>query len=386
MNDLQSLEVTSLDELPTPCLLLDQSKMVANIGKMQAHIDSLNASLRPHVKTNKSISVTEKVIENLAVKKITVSTLHEARYFQSHGVNDIMYGVGITPQKLPEVADLMAKGTSISIILDDVSVAQTVCAEGEKRGITFRVHIELDVDGHRSGVLPEDPALIEIGKILQASNGAELVGVMTHAGESYDCPTTDAIVEMAEQERSRSVKAAELLRAAGIECPEVSVGSSPTAAFAQNLDGVTEVRAGVYVFQDLFQSGLGCSTPDQIALSVLGTVNAHKHNKNLIIVDAGWMAMSRDRGTASQKVDQGYGLVVDLDGNPIDDLILVAANQEHGVIGARDGGPVNFDTLPIGSRVRILPNHACATAAQYENYKVHTGKTVTAVWPRIRGW
>lgn len=376
----------SITSLPTPCLLLDEQIMDRNIQRMGDHLQSLGVELRPHVKTNKSTAVTNRIIEGSKHQKITVSTLAEARYFFNDGIRDIMYAVGITPQKLPEVAELMYRGARLSIILDTALVAQKVCSEGVFRGIKYRVYIELDVDGHRSGVTPTDPELVEIARLLHDSEGAELVGVMTHAGESYNCRTTDDIVAMAEQERRLSVKAAEIIREQGIPCAAVSVGSTPTATFARHLEGVTEVRAGVYVFQDLFQYGLGCCTLDDLALSVLATVTTHKKGNNLAVVDAGWMAMSRDRGTASQAVDQGYGMVLGEDGRALDGLIMTSANQEHGVISTRDGSPLDFDQLPIGSRVRILPNHACATAAQYSEYVVHTGTTITANWKRIGGW
>jgi D-serine deaminase-like pyridoxal phosphate-dependent protein len=127
-----------------------------------------------------------------------------------------------------------------------------------------------------------------------------------------------------------------------------------------------------------------CKVED-IALSVLATVNCDRADKGWTLIDAGWMAMSRDRGTATQPLDQGYGLVCDLDGRPIPDLIVVDAHQEHGVIAHRSGG--KSPALPVGTRVRILPNHACATGAQHEGYYVVEGKRVVlARWGRFSGW
>ena len=156
----------------------------------------------------------------------------------------------------------------------------------------------------------------------------------------------------------------------------VSVGSTPTAHFAEKLDGVTEVRAGVFVFFDLVMAGIGVCRVEDIALSVLATVNGHRADKGWTLIDAGWMAMSRDRGTAKQPLDQGYGLVCDLDGRPIPDLIVVDTHQEHGVIAHRSGGKA--PALPVGTRLRILPNHACATGAQHEGYNVVEGEQGSA--------
>ena len=150
---------------------------------------------------------------------------------------------------------------------------------------------------------------------------------------------------------------------------------------------MTEVRVGVFVFYDLVMAGLNVCSVDDIALSVLGTVIGHRPDKGWTLLDAGWMAMSRDRGTSGQPVDQGYGLVCDLQGRPIQDLILVGANQEHGIVGHRSGEPDNAPHLPVGTQVRILPNHACSTAAQYDKYQVvDSDGHVTASWPRFNGW
>jgi D-serine deaminase-like pyridoxal phosphate-dependent protein len=97
--------------------------------------------------------------------------------------------------------------------------------------------------------------------------------------------------------------------------------------------------------------------------------------------------MSRDRGTARLAVDQGYGLVCDLAGEPISDLIMIDANQEHGILALRPGAQGAPPALPVGAMVRILPNHACATAAQHDRYYVvDRDRTVSAIWPRIHGW
>jgi D-serine deaminase-like pyridoxal phosphate-dependent protein len=212
-------------------------------------------------------------------------------------------------------------------------------------------------------------------------------GVMTHAGSSYDCRSPEALRAMAEQERAAIVLAAQRLRAAGFPCPVVSVGSTPTALFAEHLEGVTELRAGVYVFFDLVMAGIGVCSVDDIALSVLATVIGHQREKGWTLLDAGWMAMSRDRGTASQPVDQGYGLVCDLEGRPLADYILVGANQEHGIMARRPGAGADTLELQVGQQVRILPNHACSTAAQYGAYQV-VGQdgAVTDTWQRFSGW
>jgi D-serine deaminase-like pyridoxal phosphate-dependent protein len=190
---------------------------------------------------------------------------------------------------------------------------------------------------------------------------------------------------MAERERALTVEAAERLRRAGHKCDIVSVGSTPTVTHAQSLAGVTEARAGVYAFGDLVQAQLGTCAIGDIAISVLASVIGHKPGK--ILTDAGFLALSRDRGTAGLPVDYGYGAVVEADsGAMIDDAIVSATNQEHGMVTARSG-ELDVSRFAVGSRIRILPNHACATAAAYDRYFVTTGRAeVVGVWERVNGW
>jgi D-serine deaminase-like pyridoxal phosphate-dependent protein len=140
------------------------------------------------------------------------------------------------------------------------------------------------------------------------------------------------------------------------------------------------------MFQDLVMAGLGVCTLDDIATAVVATVIGHQKGKGWIITDAGWMAMSRDRGTASQPVDQGYGIVTSMDDVPYDDLIMSATSQEHGILTMRKGSDAPLPDLPVGTQVKIYPNHACATAAQFDEYVVMDGGEMRGTWARFRGW
>ncbi|WP_300537854.1 alanine racemase [Sphingosinicella sp.] len=372
----------TLLEAPTPALILDEARLTANISRMDGHLARFDVVFRPHVKTAKSPDVLRAIFDGTG--PITVSTLMEARMFAEAGFRDILYAVGVVPSKLDTVRALADAGVRMQIILDEADVAHAIAdAIAGHSGIT--VLIEVDCDGHRSGVAPEADELLVIGRTL--ADAGLLGGVLTHAGESYSCEGADAIAAHAELERAGLVRAAERLRAAELPCPVVSMGSTPTALFARALDGITEVRAGVYVFQDLVMAGIGVCRPEEIALSVLATVIGYQKAQGRLVIDAGWMAMSRDRGTAVQRVDQGYGLVCDVGGTIIGDLVVTGANQEHGLVGRRDGEPLDLSAYPIGTRLRVLPNHACATAAQHPAYLLadHSGK-VTAHWPRFSGW
>jgi D-serine deaminase-like pyridoxal phosphate-dependent protein len=376
----------TLEALATPCLILDADRMERNIARLRTRLDRLGVALRPHLKTAKSVDVARRVMASPS-GPATVSTLREAEQFAAAGVRDIIYAVGIAPAKLPQVLALRAKGADVAVVLDTVEQAQAVALASRAAGVRIPALIEIDCDGHRSGVPPTDRQhLLEIGRAL--ANGAELRGVLTHAGGSYAARGAEALRQCAEVERRSVVDAATILREAGMACPVVSVGSTPTAHHATDLTGVTEVRAGVFMFFDLVMAGIGVCQVDDIAVSVLATVIGHQREKGWILVDAGWMAMSRDRGTSRQEVDQGYGLVCDLTGKPCTDLIVADANQEHGIITVRPGSAGVLPDLAIGDRVRILPNHACATGAQHSAYQVVRGSSsrVEGEWPRFGGW
>jgi len=375
---------TSVESLATPCLLLDAARMDRNIARLKTHLRALGVPLRPHLKTAKSIDVARLLMATPA-GPATVSTLKEAEQFAAAGVRDILYAVGIAPNKLARVVELLKQGVDLSIILDSRAQAEAVVSACHQFGENIPVLIEIDSDGHRAGIRPDDPLLVEVGKALY-QGGANLRGVMTHAGGSYNTPGAEAHAAAAEQERAAAVRCAGQLRDAGLPCPVVSVGSTPTAHFARELSGVTEVRAGVFGFMDLVMMGIGVCTVDDIALSVLTNVIGHQRDKGMILVDAGWMAMSQDRGTASQTVDQGYGLVCDLTGRPYRDLIMNRANQEHGLLSLRKNSPAKLPDLPVGTLLRILPNHACSTAAQFDRYHVIRDSQVTGVWQRFSGW
>lgn len=377
--------MVTLDRLETPALVLDAIRLERNVRRMRMKLDALGVTLRQHVKTAKSIDVARLALPGPR-GPITVSTLKEAEEFLAHGVQDILYAVGIAPGKLDHVAALMRAGADLTIVVDSVAAASAVERRGRELQQPFSVLIEIDCDGHRSGVRPGDPLLLAIATAL-AGPGARLKGVMTHAGSSYDCPSIAAIRAMAEQERAAVVRSAADLAGAGHPVTVVSVGSTPTATYAEGLDGVTEVRAGVFVFFDLVMAGIDVCTIDDIAVSVLASVIGHQPDKGWVITDAGWMALSRDRGTAKQRIDQGYGLVCDIDGRPIPDLVVAQANQEHGIVARRDGGRIDPGAFPVGRPLRILPNHACATAAQFAAYHVVRGnRDVAATWPRFSGW
>jgi D-serine deaminase-like pyridoxal phosphate-dependent protein len=373
-----------LDEISTPAALIDMGCMQRNIDRMQQRMNALGVAFRPHVKTAKCVPVAELQVQ-AGARGITVSTLKEAEQFFAAGFTDILYAVGMAASKLKQAAALVTNGCALKIIADNAYNASAIVGFAHEHGLKFDVWIEIDTDGHRSGVKPHSEDLLMIGRLLH--EGGALGGVMTHAGASYELNTPEALEALAEQERSLCVLAAERLRAAGLPCPNVSVGSTPTALSARQLEGITEVRAGVYVFFDLVMANIGVCALNDIALSVLTTVIGHQADKGWAIVDAGWMAMSRDRGTQKQPRDYGYGQVCDSNGQVIDGYVMTGANQEHGIVSCMAAHDRDITArFPVGMQLRVLPNHACATGAQFPEYHACVGDEASATWHRFYGW
>jgi len=375
----------ALEAPGTPALLLDRDVVGQNLARLASRLRRHGVPLRPHVKTARCIEVIRLSLQGQP-GGVTASTLEEVEYCVEHGISDVVYAVGLVPGKVGRLAALSRRGqggATIRGILDSVEAARAVGEAAAAHGIRLGVLLELDVDGHRSGVTPDSALLPQVADAIAAQPALSLDGVLTHAGESYACRSREALEAMAEQERAGAVRAATRLRDAGHRLDIVSVGSTPTATFARSLEGVTEVRAGVYMFNDLMMAGLGACGLDDIALSVLVAVIGHQPAKGWIITDGGWTALSRDRSTASLPVDQGYGIVRSGSGAPLpDDLVVSMTSQEHGIVVRRAGGPVDPAAYPVGTLLRILPNHACATAAQFTRYHTVGRGGPGPVWDR----
>lgn len=366
-----------LRDLPTPSLILDRPKLLANLARMRKAVGRHAVTFRPHLKTAKSVDIARLAFEG-GVGPITVSTLAEAEYFAGNGFRSITLAAGIPADKLDRAARVATVLGQFTLIADDL---ETALAMGAHPG-GFKVLVEIDCGERRGGVHPDGPALLALGHAL----GSKFAGVLTHAGHSYLARDLTGTRSVAEQERAAAVGAAGRLRDAGLTVEVVSVGSTPTAVHAERLDGVTEVRAGVYMFGDLFQAELGSHTRADVALTVLTSVIGRRPAENRIVLDAGALALSKDRSTAQTAHDAGFGEVWDLAGNAtLGNCIIERAYQEHGI--ATSDRPLPFEALPVGTRLRIAPNHACLTAAAHDRYYVTDGgETIVAEYDRINGW
>lgn len=355
--------------MQTPALILDIDRLRANADQMLAHCARLGITLRPHVKTSKSVDVT-KLATGGRMSTITVSTLAEAEHFAEAGFTDILYAVGITPNKFARVGHI---GPELMLVVDSVQMAVAVA----QSDLSNRVLIEIDCGEHRGGLPMRDPELEQIARTL----GAQFSGVMSHAGQSYASDDLAIVKHTAMNEAAAARLAADRLREAGLEVGIVSIGSTPTVLHAGNLDGITELRAGIYLFYDLSQAVRNICGYDDIALTVLATVIGHNRKASVLTLDAGALALSKDIGARKHLPNAGYGWLCDVETMAPLDLSVEVVHQEHGTVRVAD--PRVYDQLPIGSMVRILPIHSCLTAAGgHGRYHLTDGR----VWPRVDGW
>ena len=368
-----------IDTLDTPYLLIDEAILKRNIVHLKNRVESLGGHLRPHLKTLRTLEAADYLLAD-KTRPATVSTLAEAEAYANAGYTDLLYAVGIAPAKLERVAQLRKRGINLHILLDNMAQAKAVSDFAQKHQQDFSVFIEIDSDDHRGGIKPEAPELIDIAQQL----GRHFTGLMTHAGGSYGCNTADALKAFAKRECDAVRSAKSLLEAAGIHCSITSVGSTPTAHYGEDFSDITEVRAGVYTTFDLVMKNIGVCDFSDIAMSVVTTVIGHNKEKGWVLTDSGWMALSRDRGTAGQSKDFGYGQVCRTDGSVLAGLCVNSTSQEHGVIELNNA--YQLEDFPVGSQLRILPNHACATAAMHPLYHILMSDGSHNTWQRIMGW
>lgn len=330
--------------------------------------------LRPSMQTAKSIDIARLALAGQP-GGIAVSTLAEAEYFAAHGITDILYTIAIAPPKFAQISKLKAIGASMTVVTDDLDTARAMA----EQPALDRVLIEIDGGDARGGIAPDNPLLLEIADALRD----RLAGVMTRASHGLDGRDRTEIARTVDGTRGDAARAAGRLRAAGHEISVVSMGGTPAAPHADSLQGVTEVRAGVYMFGDLFRASIGSHGLDDIAVTVLATVIGRRPGR--LLIDAGALALSGDRGTAGGLLDFGHGLMLDKLGHRAYGTATVRrVHQEQGVVELDPERPAE---LPVGAKVRIAPNHACRTTAAHDRYHVVAGsEKVIACWTRVNGW
>jgi D-serine deaminase-like pyridoxal phosphate-dependent protein len=372
-----------LTELRTPCALVDLDRLEANARLMSEKAQQLGVRLRPHVKTHKCLEAARLQTDG-HFGGITVSTLAEARGFADGGFNDITYAVLVDPSRLDECEDLHRRLDRFNLLVDHPKTLAEVERLATRSFTRISVFLKVDCGLHRAGVDPDSDEALRMATDLDASPLVDFRGVLTHAGHSYRCRTPGEVRAVAVAERDAVVGFAERIRTAGVAVPEVSVGSTPTATAAVDLDGVTEIRPGNYAFFDAFQAAIGSCALSDVALSVLVRVVGAYPSRNELVINGGALALSKDPGPNHVDPDCGFGVVTSADDQrPIAGLKLVSLTQEHGVV--RSEAPLDEAWQP-GTMLRILPNHSCLAAACHDRYQVVRGDQVVDEWKTVRGW
>ena len=360
-----------MDALETPALLVDSDRLDRNLGEMADLAREAGVALRPHWKTHKCPDLARRQIELGAVGG-TVAKAGEAEIFFAAGFEDLLVATPVVdPRKIDRL--LAARGHSRLAVLVESLEGARLWGEGAARaGKPVTVLLEVDTGMRRTGVTPGDEA-VPLGKNLAGDPWLEFRGVLTHAGHAYGARSSEEIAEIGRTEGETLVRTAESLRAAGIECPVVSVGSTPTVRYSMRVSGVTEIRPGNYPFHDVIQVGLGVVPEDRCALSLLATVVA-RPAPDRVVVDSGSKSLSSDRGVTGGSLD-GFGRVLGPDGGFRQDAKVVRLSEEHGILEVEEAV-----AWSVGDRIRIVPNHACATVNLHRELHLVRGADLVESW------
>jgi D-serine deaminase-like pyridoxal phosphate-dependent protein len=367
----------NLSTISTPAFLVDRSIVEQNCTRMRAKALAAGVAFRPHVKTHKTIEI-GRMQHGGGIGPITVSTMAEAEFFANAGFRDITYAVPIAPEKLARVAALAARIDRLNILIDSAAALRAVEEFHAAHGVVFDVFLKVDCGYHRAGVDPEDPDSVRLTITIAGSRAVRFQGLLTHAGHSYHARDMEELRRIAAEEIESLSRFRALIAGEGIAGAIRSVGSTPTASVVGAFAGADEARPGNYVFYDAFQATLGSCSRDDVAVSVLATVVGSYPDRGEAIIDAGALALSKDVGPDHIDPNFGYGIVCDLDLRPLP-ARLIALSQEHGRLAI--AAPP-----PVGTLLRIIPNHSCLTAAMYDRYHVIVGDSVVDEWRPVRGW
>ncbi|HSP35521.1 MAG TPA: alanine racemase [Thermoanaerobaculia bacterium] len=361
-------------QLTTPAFLVDRAIVQRNCDRMHAKAVASHVIFRPHVKTHKVPEIGRMQFRG-GVGPVTASTLAEVESFAGAGFGDITYAVPLAPEKL-ERAAAIARRIQLNVLIDSFDALDAI----ESFGVPFDAFLKIDCGYHRAGVDPDDPQSVELAQRMQSSKTLRFRGLLTHAGHSYHARNVEEIRAIAREETGAVTRFRE--RLGGPPPPSAailrSIGSTPTTSVVDRFIDCDEVRPGNYVFFDAFQATIGSCRFEDVAVSVLTTVVGSYPERSSIVVDAGALALSKDLGPDHVDPKFGYGIVCDVKLKPLP-MKLVALSQEHGKI-------VADKAVPVGTQLRIVPNHSCLTAAMYDRYHVLDGGRIVDEWRPVRGW
>ncbi len=336
---------SELSYLDTPSLLIDVDRMERNLQEMAAVAADAGVALRPHVKTHKSPSLALRQLE-LGAGGITVAKIGEAEVMADAGISDIRIAYPVVGEsKLGRLSQLMERA-DVSISLDNADVARGLSDLGVRIGKKIPVLLKINTGLDRVGVTP--PEAVEMGKLIADLPGVNLVGILTHEGHALHEASLEGAQQAAREAGKAMADTADAMRSAGLDIREVSVGSTATAREIAYVPGVTEIRPGTYIFNDLNEITIGVATEDTCALTVLATVVSIPA-ADRVVVDSGSKTLTSDLlGPPSGKKGHGY-----VKGYP--DVTIARLTEEHGMMTAKDAK----SRFSIGQQLEIIPNHVC---------------------------
>lgn len=362
-------------ELETPHILLDYERLQANIRLIQNIADARGVNLRPHIKTHKCLEIAQRQI-NAGAVGITASKVDEALVFIKDGVRSVTVAYPlVVASKLDRlIAAAHAHDADLRLIVDSPAGINAIACAAEKHQKQIDVFLKIDVGLHRCGVTEDDRHMVGLVQSIDQAADLNFVGLLSHAGHTYGAEDMEAARKIAQEECEIMIRVRAKLEGAGMEVPEVSVGSTPGTLASDSYDGITEIRPGNYVFMDRMPLRLKLIEPNQIALSMLATVVSQ--NADYFIIDAGSKTLSSDQGAHGMAGMEGFGLAYPADQFEDKDYEMIVAklSEEHGFV-TRKG----FD-LAIGAQLQIVPNHACVVANLLDTYAVLKDGHITEQW------
>jgi D-serine deaminase-like pyridoxal phosphate-dependent protein len=368
----------TLHDIPTPAVLVEQPRVLANIDRMQEAADRRGIRMRPHAKTHKSPIVARWQIDRGAIG-ICCAKLGEAEVFAAAGFTDIRLPYPLNPANAARVVALLER-TRLSFVVDHPDVARGWSDAMTRAGRTVDVLVKVDVGFHRCGIDPDPHTAVAFVAAVAALPGLSLKGLLSHAGQAYHASSEADLQAMAEMEVGTLQSLASLAREGGVQIDELSAGATPTARFSLQQDWLTEYRAGNYVYFDRTQVGLGAASLNDCALTVLATV-VSKPAADRVILDSGSKALAADVARGFSPLP-GHGAILrevamTAATQTDENLLVERLSEEHATVRALSG----TTSLQPGQRVRLVPNHSCVVSNLVDEAWLTEGDTVLGPLP-----
>ena len=352
------------DELSTPALTIDLDTLERNLDRMASSCRKQRVGLRPHTKTHKTPEVARMQLARGALG-LTVAKVGEAEVMADAGLDDILIAYPILgAEKLRRLVTL-ARWRQITVSLDSEAAARELSKAASEQGSTLGVLVEFDAGFHRCGLAP-GPRCVELASKIAGMPGLSFRGLMTYFGSIRGGPEERrAGIQVVAGEVERALAA---FRDAGLEVEIVSGGSTPSAEFADLIAGLTEIRPGTYVYNDLntFYQG-ACRLEDCAARVVTTVVSTAVPGR--AIIDAGSKTLSSDLLGAGPK--SGYGYVVEAR-----DVPIMKLNEEHGHLDITRSAHKFY----VGEVLTVIPNHVCTCVNLHDEAFTLRNSMVVGSW------